>query len=179
MLLHILTKKGKGYEPALKQPDKFHGLGKYEIESGETAPTATPTYSEIIRQDTGEIRGHQSEDRRHHGGDAERHGPCRISPRRIRTATSMSASPKNTPRFSPAGLATQGLKPFLTIYSTFFQRAYDMVIHDIAIQKLNVRLCMDRAGLSGDDGPTHHGLFDIGYLRHIPNLGAHAAEGRR
>src|SRR5207253_1159279 len=67
------------------------------------------------------------------------------------------------------GLATQGLKPFLAIYSTFFQRAYDMAIHDMAIQKLNVALCMDRAGLSGDDGPTHHGLFDIGYLRHIPN----------
>ena len=68
------------------------------------------------------------------------------------------------------GLATQGLKPFLTIYSTFMQRAYDMIIHDIALQKLNVALCMDRAGLSGDDGPTHHGLFDIGYLRHIPNI---------
>src|SRR5438132_1591906 len=67
------------------------------------------------------------------------------------------------------GLATQGLKPFLAIYSTFFQRAYDMAIHDMAIQKLNIKLCMDRAGLSGDDGPTHHGLFDIGYLRHIPN----------
>jgi 1-deoxy-D-xylulose-5-phosphate synthase len=66
-------------------------------------------------------------------------------------------------------LATQALQPFLAIYSTFFQRAYDMAIHDMAIQKLNVRLCMDRAGLSGDDGPTHHGLFDIGYLRHIPN----------
>jgi len=63
----------------------------------------------------------------------------------------------------------QGLKPFLTIYSTFFQRAYDMAVHDIGIQNLPVRLCMDRAGLSGDDGPTHHGLFDIGYMRHIPN----------
>ena len=64
----------------------------------------------------------------------------------------------------------QGLKPFLTIYSTFMQRAYDMIIHDIALQNLNVCLCMDRAGLSGDDGPTHHGLFDIGYLRHVPNI---------
>ena len=68
------------------------------------------------------------------------------------------------------GLATQGLRPFLAIYSTFMQRAYDMIIHDMALQKLNVALCMDRAGLSGDDGPTHHGLFDIGYLRHVPNL---------
>ncbi|NNC90589.1 MAG: 1-deoxy-D-xylulose-5-phosphate synthase, partial [Akkermansiaceae bacterium] len=68
------------------------------------------------------------------------------------------------------GLATKGLVPFLTIYSTFMQRAYDMIIHDMAIQRLPVRMAMDRAGLSGDDGPTHHGLFDIGYLRHIPNL---------
>ena len=69
-----------------------------------------------------------------------------------------------------AGLATQGFKPFLAIYSTFMQRAYDMIVHDIALQNLNVALCMDRGGLSGDDGPTHHGLFDIGYLRPIPNI---------
>jgi 1-deoxy-D-xylulose-5-phosphate synthase len=68
------------------------------------------------------------------------------------------------------GMASEGFKPFLTIYSTFMQRAYDMVIHDIALQNLNVAICMDRAGLSPDDGPTHHGLFDIGYLRHIPNM---------
>ena len=67
-------------------------------------------------------------------------------------------------------MATQGLRPFLAIYSTFMQRAYDMIIHDIALQNLPVRLCMDRGGLSGDDGPTHHGLFDIGYLRHIPGI---------
>ena len=68
------------------------------------------------------------------------------------------------------GLATQGFKPYLAIYSTFMQRAYDMIIHDMALQELPVRLCMDRGGLSGDDGPTHHGLFDIGYLRHVPNI---------
>ena len=68
------------------------------------------------------------------------------------------------------GLATEGFRPFLAIYSTFMQRAYDMIIHDMALQGLPVRLCMDRGGLSGDDGPTHHGLFDIGYLRHIPGL---------
>ena len=82
----------------------------------------------------------------------------------------MSELRRNTLRFLPADFATQGLKPFLTIYSTFMQRAYDMIIHDIALQNLNVALCMDRAGLSGDDGPTHHGLFDIGYLRHVPNI---------
>jgi len=68
------------------------------------------------------------------------------------------------------GLATKGYRPFLAVYSTFMQRAYDMIIHDMALQGLPVRLCMDRGGLSGDDGPTHHGLFDIGFLRHIPGL---------
>jgi 1-deoxy-D-xylulose-5-phosphate synthase len=68
------------------------------------------------------------------------------------------------------GLATEGFRPFLAIYSTFMQRAYDMIIHDMALQGLPVRLCMDRGGLSGDDGPTHHGLFDIGFLRHIPGI---------
>ncbi len=168
VILHILTKKGKGYEPALAKPDKFHGLGKYKLETGETAPTPTPTYSEIIGKTLAKFADSNEKivaitaampsgtglgffqaahpDRYYDVGIAEEHAAL-----------------------FACGLATQGLKPFLTIYSTFFQRAYDMAIHDMAIQKLNVALCMDRAGLSGDDGPTHHGLFDIGYLRHIPN----------
>jgi 1-deoxy-D-xylulose-5-phosphate synthase len=168
VLLHILTKKGKGYEPAIKQPDKFHGLGKFKTETGETPPTPTPTYSEVIGKTLAKF------------ADANR---------KIVAITAAMPSGTGLAHFQKAhpdryydvgiaeehaalfacGLATQGLTPFLTIYSTFFQRAYDMAIHDMAIQKLNVRLCMDRAGLSGDDGPTHHGLFDIGYLRHIPN----------
>ncbi len=168
VLLHILTKKGKGYEPAIKQPDKFHGLGKYKIDSGETPPTPTPTYSEVIGKTLAKFAD---------------------SNRKVVAITAAMPSGTGLAHFQKAhpdryydvgiaeehaalfacGLATQGLTPFLTIYSTFFQRAYDMAIHDMAIQKLNVRLCMDRAGLSGDDGPTHHGLFDIGYLRHIPN----------
>lgn len=168
VILHILTKKGKGYEPALAKPDKFHGLGKYKLETGETAPTPTPTYSEIIGKTLAKFADSNEKivaitaampsgtglgffqaahpDRYYDVGIAEEHAAL-----------------------FACGLATQGLKPFLAIYSTFFQRAYDMAIHDMAIQKLNVALCMDRAGLSGDDGPTHHGLFDIGYLRHIPN----------
>jgi 1-deoxy-D-xylulose-5-phosphate synthase len=168
VILHILTKKGKGYEPALAKPDKFHGLGKYKLETGETAPTPTPTYSEVIGKTLAKFADTNEKivaitaampsgtglgffqaahpDRYYDVGIAEEHAAL-----------------------FACGLATQGLKPFLAIYSTFFQRAYDMAIHDMAIQKLNVALCMDRAGLSGDDGPTHHGLFDIGYLRHIPN----------
>jgi 1-deoxy-D-xylulose-5-phosphate synthase len=168
VLLHILTKKGKGYEPAIKQPDKFHGLGKYKIESGETAPTPTPTYSEIIGKTLAKF--------------AETNQKVVAITAAMPSGTGLSHFAKAHPTryfdvgiaeehatLFACGLATQGLQPFLAIYSTFFQRAYDMAIHDIAVQNLNVKLCMDRAGLSGDDGPTHHGLFDIGYLRHVPN----------
>jgi 1-deoxy-D-xylulose-5-phosphate synthase len=169
VLLHILTKKGKGYEPAIKQPDKFHGLGKYKLETGETAPTPTPTYSEIIGKTLAKF--------------AETNQKIVAITAAMPSGTGLGHFQKAHPdryfdvgiaeehaSLFACGLATQGLKPFLTIYSTFMQRAYDMIIHDIALQKLNVALCMDRAGLSGDDGPTHHGLFDIGYLRHIPNI---------
>ena len=168
VLLHILTQKGKGYAPALKQPDKFHGLGKYKIESGETAPTPTPTYSEIFGKTLAKF--------------AETNQKLVAITAAMPSGTGLSHFQKAHPgryydvgiaeehaTLFACGLATQGLQPFLAIYSTFFQRAYDMAIHDIAIQNLNVKLCMDRAGLSGDDGPTHHGLFDIGYLRHVPN----------
>ena len=168
VLLHILTQKGKGYAPALKQPDKFHGLGKYKIESGETAPTPTPTYSEIFGKTLAKF--------------ADTNRKLVAITAAMPSGTGLSHFAKAHPdryydvgiaeehaTLFACGLATQGLQPFLAIYSTFFQRAYDMAIHDIAIQNLNVKLCMDRAGLSGDDGPTHHGLFDIGYLRHVPN----------
>src|SRR5690349_2434112 len=168
VLLHVLTQKGKGFAPALKQPDKFHGLGKYKIESGETAPTPTPTYSEIFGKTLAKF--------------AETNQKLVAITAAMPSGTGLSHFAKAHPSryfdvgiaeehatLFACGLATQGLQPFLAIYSTFFQRAYDMAIHDMGIQKLNVKLCMDRAGLSGDDGPTHHGLFDIGYLRHIPN----------
>src|SRR5881398_349276 len=168
VLLHILTKKGKGYAPAIKQPDKFHGLGKYKIESGETAPTPTPTYSEIFGKTLAKF--------------ADTNQKLVAITAAMPSGTGLSHFVKAHPgryfdvgiaeehaTLFACGLATQGLQPFLAIYSTFFQRAYDMAIHDIAIQNLNVKLCMDRAGLRGDDGPTHHGLFDIGYLRHVPN----------
>src|SRR5467141_4651398 len=168
VLLHILTQKGKGYAPALKQPDKFHGLGKYKIESGETAPTPTPTYSEIIGKTLAKFA--ETNQKLVAITAAMPSGPglwhfAKAHPTRY---FDVGIAEEHATLFA-CGLATQGMTPFLTIYSTFFQRAYDMAIHDMAIQKLNVRLCMDRAGLSGDDGPTHHGLFDIGYLRHIPN----------
>src|SRR5882762_6971779 len=168
VLLHILTKKGKGYEPAIKQPDKFHGLGKYKLETGETAPAPTPTYSEIIGKTLAKFAETNQKIVAITAAMPSGTGLAHFSKAHPTRYFDVGIAEEHAALFA-CGLATQGLKPFLTIYSTFMQRAYDMTIHDIAIQKLNVALCMDRAGLSGDDGPTNHGLFDIGYLRHIPN----------
>jgi 1-deoxy-D-xylulose-5-phosphate synthase len=169
VLLHILTKKGKGYEPAIAKPDKFHGLGKYKIESGETAPAPTPTYSEIIGKTLAKFADTNQKIVAITGAMPSGTGLGFFQKEHPERYFDVGIAEEHAALFA-CGLATQGLKPFLTIYSTFMQRAYDMIIHDIALQNLNVALCMDRAGLSGDDGPTHHGLFDIGYLRHVPNI---------
>jgi 1-deoxy-D-xylulose-5-phosphate synthase len=169
VILHILTEKGRGYKPALDNPGKFHGLGPYKTETGETEVTATPTFSQLFADS---LVRFAKNDRRLTAITAAMPG-----------GTGLSVFKKEVPdRYFDVGIAEehaalfacghaiQGLRPFLTIYSTFMQRAYDMLIHDVALQNLPVRLAMDRAGLSGDDGPTHHGLFDIGYLRHVPNF---------
>ncbi len=169
VILHILTTKGKGYEPALAKPDKFHGLGSFKRETGETKPAGTLTYSQIIGAKLSDFA--EQDDRvcaitgAMPGGTGLAEFQKRVPDRYF----DVGIAEEHAALFA-CGLATQGMKPFLTIYSTFMQRAYDMIIHDIALQDLNVALCMDRAGLSGDDGPTHHGLFDIGYLRHVPNI---------
>jgi 1-deoxy-D-xylulose-5-phosphate synthase len=169
VLLHILTQKGRGYAPALAKPDKFHGLGKFEPKTGATKPTSTPTYSELFGTTLSKF--------------AEQNNRLVAITAAMPTGTGLASFAAAHPKryfdvgiaeehaaLFASGLAVQGFKPFLAIYSTFMQRAYDMIVHDIALQNLNVALCMDRGGLSGDDGPTHHGLFDIGYLRHVPNL---------
>jgi 1-deoxy-D-xylulose-5-phosphate synthase len=168
VILHIITEKGRGYEPAKANPMKFHGLGPYKTETGETPPGGEMTYSQLYGT--------------HLGKFALKDGKIVAVTAAMPNGTGLVEFQKVVPeRYYDVGIAeehaalfacgqaVQGLKPFLTIYSTFFQRAYDMAVHDIGIQNLPVRLCMDRAGLSGDDGPTHHGLFDIGYMRHIPN----------
>ncbi|MFK7850747.1 MAG: transketolase C-terminal domain-containing protein, partial [Akkermansiaceae bacterium] len=169
VILHILTEKGRGFEPALENPGKFHGLGAYHVETGETASTSTPTYSQVYART---LTDFAKKDKGIVAITAAMPGGTGLSvfkeelPERYYDT---GIAEEHAALFA-CGMATQGMKPFLTIYSTFMQRAYDMIIHDIALQNLPVRMCMDRGGLSGDDGPTHHGLFDIGYLRHIPNI---------
>ncbi len=169
VILHILTKKGKGYEPAIAKPDKFHGLGKFAAETGETAPGGSPTYSELFGKTLAKFADSNKNVVAITAAMPTGTGLVHFQAAHPERYFDVGIAEEHAALFA-CGLATQGLKPFLTIYSTFMQRAYDMIIHDMALQNLNVSLCMDRAGLSGDDGPTHHGLFDIGYLRHVPNI---------
>ena len=169
VILHIITEKGKGYKPALDNPGKFHGLGAYKINDGSTQKATSPTYSEIFGRT---LTDFAKKDSNITAITAAMPGGTKLDIFKEELPTryfDVGIAEEHAALFA-CGHATQGLKPFLAIYSTFMQRAYDMIIHDIALQKLPVRLCMDRAGLSGDDGPTHHGLFDIGYLRHVPDL---------
>jgi 1-deoxy-D-xylulose-5-phosphate synthase len=169
VLLHILTTKGKGYEPALMQPMKFHGLGKFEPETGKTKPTPTPTYSELLGTTLSKFATTNNKLVAITGAMPSGTGLITFAKEHPTRYFDVGIAEEHAALFA-AGLACEGFTPFLAIYSTFMQRAYDMIVHDIALQNLPVRMCMDRGGLSGDDGPTHHGLFDIGYLRHIPNL---------
>jgi 1-deoxy-D-xylulose-5-phosphate synthase len=169
VVLHAITQKGRGFQPALEKQKKFHGLGPYDPESGETKSAGQKTYSEIFAESL-----------------------TRLANRNDKVVAITAAMPNGTALdlFRPhhpsryfdvgiaeehavifaAGMATKGYKPFCAIYSTFLQRAFDPIIHDVALQNLPVVFCMDRGGLSGDDGPTHHGLFDISYLRSVPNI---------
>ena len=170
IFLHCITKKGKGYEPAEKSDDKFHGVNKFNIETGqsinqsnkksysrvfgETLSKAAETDEKIIAITAAMMSGTgldvfnlQHPSKFFDVGIAEQH------------AVTMAA-----------GLATEGFKPFVAIYSTFLQRAYDQIVHDVALQKLPVRFAIDRAGLVGSDGPTHAGSYDITYLSTLPNF---------
>lgn len=169
VLLHVLTKKGKGYPPAMEQPDKFHGLGRFKHDTGEIVASSTPTYSEIFGKTLASFADKDPAICAITGAMPTGTGLVHFAKKHPNAYYDVGIAEEHAALFA-CGLATQGFKPYLAIYSTFMQRAYDMIIHDIALQNLNVKLCMDRAGLSGDDGPTHHGLFDIGYLRIVPNI---------
>jgi len=169
VILHILTQKGKGYAPALEKPDKFHGLGKFHLDTGETIASPTPTYSEILGTKLADFADDNNKIVTITAAMPTGTGLVNFAKRHPDRCYDVGIAEEHAALFA-CGMATQGLKPFVAIYSTFMQRAYDMIIHDIALQNLNVALCMDRAGLSGDDGPTHHGLFDIAYLRPVPGI---------
>jgi 1-deoxy-D-xylulose-5-phosphate synthase len=169
VLLHVLTQKGKGFEPALQKQKQFHGLGPYDPATGETKPVTVRTYSEVFADTL--VKLASMNDRVVAITAAMPNGTAldRFRPHYPRRYFDVGIAEEHAVLFA-AGLAVKGFKPFCAIYSTFLQRAFDPIVHDVCLQNLPVVFCMDRGGLSGDDGPTHHGLFDISYLRSIPNL---------
>jgi 1-deoxy-D-xylulose-5-phosphate synthase len=169
VLLHVLTQKGKGFEPALHKQKKFHGLGPYDPETGETKPLGRRTYSEVFADTMVKLANMNNRVVAITAAMPNGTALDRFQPHHPDRYFDVGIAEEHAVLFA-AGLATKGFKPFCAIYSTFLQRSVDPIIHDVCLQNLPVVFCMDRGGLSGDDGPTHHGLFDISYLRGIPNI---------
>ena len=176
ILVHVVTQKGKGYEPAEKSADKYHGVVKFDVATGaqQKSKTAAPQYTKVYAESL--IKEARKDDK------------IVAITAAMPSGTGVDLFQKEFPNRTfdvgiaeqhgvtfAAGLATEGFKPFATIYSTFLQRAYDQVVHDVAIQRLPVRFAMDRAGLVGADGPTHAGAFDIAYLGCLPGFVVMAA----
>ena len=169
MLLHVLTQKGRGFQPALDRQKKFHGLGPYDPETGSTKSAGQLTYSEVFANTLADLA---TEDERIVAITAAMPSGTGLDNFRTRLPKryyDVGIAEEHAVIFA-AGMATRGFRPVCAIYSTFLQRGFDPIVHDVCLQKLPVLFCMDRAGLSGDDGPTHHGLFDIAYLRGIPEM---------
>jgi 1-deoxy-D-xylulose-5-phosphate synthase len=169
VVLHALTQKGRGFQPAIDKQKKFHGLGPYDPETGETKAAGQKTYSEIFAETLTKLA--DTNDKVVAITAAMPNGTALdlFRPHHPGRYFDVGIAEEHAVLFA-AGMATKGYRPFCAIYSTFLQRAFDQVVHDVALQNLPVVFCMDRGGLSGDDGPTHHGLFDISYLRGVPNL---------
>lgn len=170
LLIHVVTKKGKGYSPAEKNPALFHGVSTFNKESGELKPKGpVPSYTEVFGKTIVKLA---KEDKRIIGICAamlEGTGLDKFSEEFPKRFYDVGIAEQHAVTFA-AGLATSGYRPVVAIYSTFLQRAYDQIAHDVCLQNLPVTFVLDRGGIVGEDGPTHHGLFDIAYLRHLPNM---------
>jgi 1-deoxy-D-xylulose-5-phosphate synthase len=176
ILVHVVTQKGKGYEPAEKSADKYHGVGKFDVISGKLAsaiPNA-PAYTKVFAQALVEEGRHDERIVAVTAAMPSGTGIDLFGEAFPARTYDVGIAEQHAVTFA-AGLAAEGLKPFCAIYSTFLQRAYDQVVHDVAIQKLPVRFPIDRAGFVGADGPTHAGSFDVTYLATLPDFVVMAA----
>lgn len=171
ILLHVLTKKGRGLQAAIDHPEKFHGASPYNPKNGESHRSATPTppnYQDVFGQALVKFARQDPKIVGITGAMPSGTGLGHLATALPRQFFDVGIAEEHAVLFA-AGLATKGIKPVVAIYSTFLQRAYDQIIHDVCLQNLPVTFCMDRAGLSPNDGPTHHGLFDLSYLRCVPH----------
>ena len=171
VLIHVLTKKGKGLGPAITSPEKFHGAAPFDPVTGESlkaAPGAPPAYQDVLGRALVRFARADSRIVGITGAMPSGTGLSHLAAELPRQFFDVGIAEEHAVLFA-AGMATRGLRPVVAIYSTFLQRAYDQIVHDVALQNLPVTFCLDRAGLSPNDGPTHHGLFDLAYLRCVPN----------
>ena len=171
VLVHVITKKGKGYAPAEESPNKFHGTGPFEVETGKKIanPNAPITYTEVFGNTVIELAKEDENIVAITAAMPDGTGLTPFSKEFPKRFFDVGIAEQHAVT-AAAGMAAAGLNPVVAIYSTFMQRAYDSVMHDICMQNLHVSLCLDRAGLVGDDGFTHHGVFDYAYLRSMPNM---------
>ena len=176
MLIHVLTKKGKGYGPAEASDDKYHGVSKFDVISGKQhkAPSNAPSYTKVFAENL--IKEAEKDDKITAVTAAmpDGTGLNLFAERFPDRCFDVGIAEQHAVTFC-AGMAAGGLKPFCALYSTFLQRGYDQVVHDVAIQRLPVRFAIDRAGLVGADGPTHAGSFDIAFLANLPDFVVMAA----
>jgi 1-deoxy-D-xylulose-5-phosphate synthase len=169
VLIHVLTKKGKGYPHAEANPDIFHGIGPFDPEQPIKAADGLPSYTEIFSRTLLQAAADDHRLVAITAAMAAGTGLDAFAAAYPERFFDVGIAEQHAVTFA-AGLAAEGLHPVVAVYSTFLQRAYDQVLHDVCLQELPVVLALDRAGLVGEDGETHHGLFDLSYLRHIPNM---------
>ena len=171
VLIHVITKKGKGYAPAEERANEFHGTGPFDIATGRkiSKPGAPPTYTSVFGKTLVELAEKDDKIVAITAAMPDGTGTNQFAKRFPERFFDVGIAEQHAVTFA-AGLATEGIKPVAAIYSTFMQRAYDQVLHDICMQNLSVKLCMDRGGLVGDDGYTHHGVFDYAYLIPMPHM---------
>ncbi|MDR2891833.1 MAG: 1-deoxy-D-xylulose-5-phosphate synthase [Deltaproteobacteria bacterium] len=182
VLVHVLTQKGKGYQPAESDPANYHGIGRFNPHTGDVeAPNAgdrAKSFTQIFSSSLCELAAADNRIVAISAAMPEGTGLGAFAEKFPTRFFDVGICEQHAVTLA-AGMASQGLKPVVAVYSTFMQRAYDQVLHDVCLQNLPVVFALDRAGLVGEDGPTHHGVFDISYLRHIPNLSILAPRGRR
>ncbi len=174
VLLHVVTKKGRGYEPAEDSPTEFHGTPKFDVRTGEAkkapaAGTQTPTFTQVFGRTLVELAKKDPKICAITAAMPEGTGLDLFRDAFPRRYYDVGIAEEHAVTFA-AGLAAEGLRPVAAIYSSFMQRAFDQVQHDISLQKLPVVIAMDRAGVVGEDGPTHHGVFDLGLFRMVPDV---------
>jgi len=173
VLLHVLTRKGKGYAPAEKNPSHFHGISEFEPATGlckvKDEIVKLPSFTKVFANTLIELAESDSRIVAITAAMPEGTGTLAFQEKFPDRFVDVGICEQHAITFA-AGLASSGLRPFVALYSTFLQRSYDQIIHDVCIQNLPVTFCIDRAGLVGQDGPTHHGVFDMAFLRNIPNM---------